>query len=89
VPTIAESGVPGFQWETWAGILAPAKAPRAVIDKLNREITAILAQPDIQQRFIALGAEPAPGTPAAFDKLVASELVRVAELARKAGIKPQ
>jgi tripartite-type tricarboxylate transporter receptor subunit TctC len=89
VPTIAESGVPGFQWETWAGILAPAKTPRHVIDKLNREITAILALADIQQRFLTLGAEPAPGTPQAFDTLIASELVRVAELAKKAGIKPQ
>ena len=89
VPTLAESGVAGFQWETWAGILAPSKTPPAVIAKLNREITAILAMPDIQSRFIALGAEPAPSTPAAFDKLIASELVRVAELARKAGIKAQ
>ncbi len=89
VPTIAESGVPGFQWDTWAGILAPAKTPRGVIDKLNREITAILASADIQQRFVTLGAEPAPSTPQAFDKLIVSELVRVAELAKKAGIKAQ
>ena len=89
VPTIAESGVPGFQWETWAGILAPAKTPRSVIEKLNREITAILALAEIQQRFVTLGAEPAPSTPAGFDALIASELTRVAELAKKAGIKPQ
>jgi tripartite-type tricarboxylate transporter receptor subunit TctC len=89
IPTIAEAGVPGFVWESWAGILAPSKTPRTVIDKLNREITAILKQPDIEQRFLALGTEPAPGTPAGFDKLVASEMTRVLELARKAGIKPQ
>ena len=89
VPTIAESGVPGFQWETWAGILAPAKTPRPVIDKLNREIVRILALPDVQQRLLAMGAEPAPSTPAEFDRLVASELQRVADLARKAGIKAQ
>ena len=89
VPTIAESGVPGFQWETWAGILAPSKTPRAIVNKLNREITGILNMPDIQQRLLALGAEPAPSTPAEFDRLVASELARVSELARKAGIKPQ
>ena len=89
IPTIAEVGVPGFVWESWAGILAPSKTPRAVIDKLNREITAILKQPETEQRFLALGTEPAPGTPAAFDKLVASEMTRVMELARKAGIKPQ
>ena len=89
VPTIAESGVPGFQWETWAGILAPSKAPRAVIEKLNREIVRVLNMPDVQQRFVAMGAEPAPSTPAEFDKLIAAELQRVTELARKAGIKAQ
>ena len=89
LPTIAESGVPGFSWETWAGILAPSKTPRAVIDKLNREIVATLALPDIQNRFITMGSEPAPSTPAAFDKLVDTEITRVLELARKAGIKPQ
>ena len=89
IPTIAEAGVPGFVWESWAGILAPSKTPRPVIDKLNREMTAILKQPEVEQRFLALGTEPAPGTPADFDKLVASEITRVMELARKAGIKPQ
>lgn len=89
LPTIAESGVPGFQWITWAGIYAPSKTPRPIIDKLNREITAVLRMPDVRQRFLALDAEPAPSTPAELDKHVASELVRIAELARKAGIKPQ
>ncbi|MBI4194440.1 MAG: tripartite tricarboxylate transporter substrate binding protein [Betaproteobacteria bacterium] len=89
LPTIAESGVPGFHWETWAGILAPAKTPRAIVNKLNAEITRALALPDVRQRFIGLGAEPAPTTPAEFDKLIAGELLRVAELARNAGIKPQ
>jgi tripartite-type tricarboxylate transporter receptor subunit TctC len=89
LPTIAEAGVPGFLWETWAGILAPAKTPRAIVDKLNREITAAINLPDVQQRFIAMGAEPAPSTPAEFDKLLASELARVSDLAKRAGIRPQ
>jgi tripartite-type tricarboxylate transporter receptor subunit TctC len=88
-PTIAESGVPGYVWETWAGILAPAKTPRPIIDNLNRALTAALGLPDVQQRIAALGADPAPKTPAEFDKLIASEIARVGELARKAGIKPQ
>ena len=50
VPTIAESGVPGFQWETWSGIYAPSKTPRAIVEKLNREITGVLRMPDVQQR---------------------------------------
>jgi len=89
VPTIAESGVPGFLWESWAGLLAPARTPRALVTRLNQEITAILRAPDIQQRFAGLGTEPTPSTPTEFDALIASELTRVAELARKAGIKPQ
>ena len=89
VPTIAEAGLPGFRWETWVGMLAPAKTPRAIVQKLNREITAILRMPDVESRFVEMGAEPAPSTPAEFDKLVASEIARVGELARKAGITPQ
>lgn len=89
VPTIAESGLPGFRWETWVGMLAPAKTPRAIVGKLNREITAILSMPDVQSRFVAMGAVAAPSTPSDFDKLVATEIKRVGELARKAGITPQ
>ena len=89
VPTIAEAGLPGFRWETWVGILAPAKTPRAIVEKLNREITAILSMPDVQSRFVAMGAEAAPSTPADFDRFIASEVTRVGELARRAGITPQ
>ena len=89
VPTIAEAGVPGFVWESWAGILAPSRTPRAIVMKLNREITAILRTPDVEQRFLAMGTEPAPGTPAEFDKMIAAEVPRIREAARQAGIKPQ
>ena len=89
LPTIAESGVPGFQWETWAGIFAPSKTPRAIVEKLNREITAVLRMPDVRERLLAMEAEPAPSTPADLDALVAREIVKIAELARKAGITPQ
>jgi tripartite-type tricarboxylate transporter receptor subunit TctC len=89
IPTIAESGLPGFEWDSWGGIIAPAKTPRAIIGKLNREITRALRLPDIQERMRALGAEPAPSTPEAFDKLIAEQVVAVGALARKAGIRPQ
>jgi tripartite-type tricarboxylate transporter receptor subunit TctC len=89
LPTIAESGVPGFHWETWSGLFAPAKTPRAIIDKLNREITGVLRMPDVRERLLAMETEPAPSTPAELDALVAREISRIAELARKAGIKPQ
>jgi tripartite-type tricarboxylate transporter receptor subunit TctC len=89
VPTIAEAGLTGFEWDSWGGMLAPAKTPRAIINKLNREVTRALTLPDVQQRLISLGAEPMPGTPAQFDKLVAAQLVVTLNLARKAGIKAE
>jgi tripartite-type tricarboxylate transporter receptor subunit TctC len=81
--------VPGFQWETWAGIFAPSKTPRAIIEKLNREMAGVIRMPDVQQRLLAMEAEAAPCTPAELDALVAREIPKIAELARKAGIKPQ
>jgi len=89
VPTLAESGLPGYQWDSWSGLLAPAKTPRAIVDKLNREITRALNQPDIQQRLLSMGAEAAPTTPAEFDKLIAEQVAMTIKLARQAGIKPE
>jgi tripartite-type tricarboxylate transporter receptor subunit TctC len=89
VPTIAESILPGFRWDSWAAILAPAKTPRTIIDRLNAEIVRALNEPDLQQRFRALGAEPIPSTPSQADKFVAEQHAVVMELARKAGIKAQ
>ena len=89
VPTLAESGLPGFRWDSWGAIFAPAKTPRVIIEKLNREMTRALGHPDVQKQMRALGAEPAPTTPAELDKFVADELVVVAKLAKAAGITPQ
>jgi tripartite-type tricarboxylate transporter receptor subunit TctC len=89
VPTLAEAGLPGFRWDSWGAIFVPAKTPRPIINKLNREITAALTQPDVQKQMRALGAEPAPTTPAELDKFVANELAVVAKLAKSAGITPQ
>lgn len=89
IPTIAESGLPGFQFDSWGGLLAPSKTPRAIITKLNREVAAALNNPEIQQRMRSLGAEPAPTTPEAFDKQIVRELAQIGAIARRAGIKPQ
>jgi tripartite-type tricarboxylate transporter receptor subunit TctC len=89
VPTLAESALPGYQWDSWSGLLAPAKTPRAIIDKLNREITNALNQPEVQQRLLAMGAEAAPNKPAEFDKLIAEQVALTIKLARQAGIKPE
>ena len=89
IPTIAESGLPGFRYDSWAALFAPAKTPRAVVNKLNREVARVLKLPDIEQRLLAIGIEPAPTTPAQLDKFVAEQVVAAADLARKAGIKPE
>lgn len=89
IPTIAEAGLPGFRVDSWGAMFAPAKTPRAIITRLNREITAILGQPDIGKRMRALGAEPAPSTPQELDKIVATEHAVVMKLAKAAGLSPQ
>jgi tripartite-type tricarboxylate transporter receptor subunit TctC len=87
VPTIAEAGLPGYRWDTWFGLLAPAKTPRPLINKLNGEITRILNLADVRERWTALGTEPIPSTPAGFDKLVASQIEVLTKLARAANVK--
>jgi tripartite-type tricarboxylate transporter receptor subunit TctC len=66
IPTIAESGYPGFEVNNWYSVMAPADTPRAIIARLNTEINAILAAPDVKERIAGLGAEPAGGTPEQF-----------------------
>lgn len=89
LPTVAESGLPGYRWDFWYGLLAPAKTPRPVVARLNREITGILNQPEVRTRWVALGAEPAPTTPAQFDKLVADDIAALTKLARAGNIKAE
>ncbi len=87
VPTIAEAGVPGYRWDTWFGLLVPAKTPAPIIARLNREITRILNLPDVRQRWTALGTEPIPSTAAEFDRLIARDIADLTKLARAANIK--
>jgi len=89
IPTIAESGLPGFRYDSWGALYAPAKTPRAVIDKLNREVAAALKQPEITQRLHAIGMEPAPGTPAELDRFTAEQLKIALDLGQRAGLKPE
>lgn len=89
VPTIAEAGLPGFRFDAWGAMFAPAKTPRAIIDKLNHEFRRTLALPDIENKMRDLGAEPAPTTPGELDKFIVNELATIAKLAQLAGIMPQ
>ncbi len=89
IPTLAESGLPGFEFESWGGLVAPAQTPRAIIMRLNREVGAALGNPDIQQRMRSLGAEPVATTPEAYDRRIAVEIANIGAIARRAGITPQ
>jgi tripartite-type tricarboxylate transporter receptor subunit TctC len=89
VPTIAEAALPGFRWDSWGAIFAPAKTPRPVVARLNREITAALRHPEVEKTMRSLGAEPAPTTPAELDKFIAADLAKVQQVAKLAGIKPE
>ena len=89
VPTMAESGLPAYQSDSWFGIVAPAKTPRAIVAQLNRDIVRILRDPALAERMLAQGAEPVFGTPEQFLKLQQDEYARIRKLVRDIGIKPQ
>jgi len=89
IPTIAEAALPGFRYDSWAALFAPSKTPRAIINKLNQEVARVLKLADVEQRLLAVGIEPAPGTPAQLDKFVAEQLKQAIALAQRAGIKPE
>lgn len=74
IPTMSESGMPGFAGGTWFGLLAPANTPDAIIDRLNKETRAALASPEIQQRFAELNIIPSGGTPQEFRTFVDGEI---------------
>lgn len=89
IPTIAESGVPGFDANQWYGVLTQAAVPRDIVMKLHSEIVKILARPDVKQRLAADGAEPVGNTPEQFAAHIKSEIARWAPVVRASGAKPE
>jgi len=89
VPTIAEAGVPGYEVLGWNGILVPSATPMPVVEKLNTELRAVLAEPDIRAKLEQQGAEPAPMEQAAFARLIRDDVNKWGELIRAAGIQPE
>jgi len=87
VPTIAEAGVPGYEYTTWYGIFAPAKTPRPLIARLNTEIVKAMETPDIKDRFTALGGDPDPGTPEELRAYMANESAKWAKIIKAANIR--
>jgi len=87
LPTMAEAGVPGFDISTWFGLFAPARTPADVIAKWNGDVVRILQSPDVRERMLAQGAEPAPDSAQDFARFVASELAKYARIVKASGAK--
>jgi tripartite-type tricarboxylate transporter receptor subunit TctC len=87
LPTVAESGVPGYEVTSWNGILAPAGTPSDIVRRLNSELNKIIAAPDIRQRMIDNGFEPVGGTPEKFAEKIHAEILKWAPVVKAASIR--
>ena len=89
VPTIAETGLPGFDYNLWVGLWAPAGTPQDVVDKINADVAKVLAMPDVRERLAPPGAAPRVFTPPHLRKLMGDEMDDAAKVVKAAGIKAQ
>jgi len=88
IPTLAESGLPGFEATSWFALFAPAGLPRETQMKINAETARVLAMPDVKEKLATLGLEAAPGTPDQLATLVQSEMTKWAKVVKESGAKP-
>jgi tripartite-type tricarboxylate transporter receptor subunit TctC len=86
IPTVAESGVKGYEAEQWYGVVAPAGTPAAIVNKLATEIRAIGAQPEVRERFYSQGIEPASASPAEFAAYIKAAVAKYAKVIRDLGL---
>jgi tripartite-type tricarboxylate transporter receptor subunit TctC len=89
IPTVAESGLPGYEAYAWGGMIGPANMPREIVTRLNKEIVATLKQKDVIDRMLADGTVPTPSTPEEFTAYLKAELKKWGEVVKLAGIKPE
>ena len=89
VPTMAEAGLPGFESYNWQGVVAPAGTPREIVERLNREINAILAKPEQREAIAATGSQVAGGTPEEFREFIRVETAKWARVVKDANIQPE
>jgi tripartite-type tricarboxylate transporter receptor subunit TctC len=87
IPTVAESGVPGYEVTTAYGVAAPAKTPRPIIERLHADAVRALNSPDVQERLKNLGADPVGNTPEQYTAFMQNEIAKWAKVIRAAGIK--
>lgn len=89
IPSFESLGMKGYDWNAWSGLLAPAKTPSAVIDRIHAEVARAMKRADVREKMAAVGADTEPTTPAAFTRLIASQIELTTSLAKRAGIRPQ
>lgn len=89
LPTVAESGLPGFDVTAWFGIFAPARTPEAIVERLNAEFVKILAMPDVRQTLANHGVQPGGGTPESLGRFLVSEVDKWGKVIREAGIRAE
>src|SRR5690606_15657984 len=85
VPTLAESGYPNFSFSTWQAIVGPAGMPKAVVERLNREIVKAMSTPEMKARFLSFGTDAETSTPEALGKFLAAEVAKIDKIARSVG----
>ncbi|MGH6682638.1 MAG: tripartite tricarboxylate transporter substrate binding protein [Pseudolabrys sp.] len=86
VPTVAESGLPGYESTGWFGLLAPARTPPEIVSKLNKAVVAIMAMPDVIDHMAKLGAEPEPQTPGQFGRYINADVAKWSKLVKEENI---
>ena len=89
LPTVAESGLPGYEAVGWFGLLAPAATPKPIVAKLSHDANRVLSERDVCERMQALGAEPAGNTPEDFARFIRADQAKWSKLMKEAGIKPE
>jgi tripartite-type tricarboxylate transporter receptor subunit TctC len=89
VPTVAESGYPGFEYSNWNALFAPAKTPAARVKRMNEIIARILSEPEVANKLSAQGADPAPGTPDDLARYMKADDARWKKVIRRAGLRPE
>ncbi len=86
IPTVAESGLPGYAFESWFGVLAPAGTPKEIVTALNGEIAKALGTPAVRERLLVQGAEPRTSTPQEFERYIKAEIAKLAPVVRQSGV---
>lgn len=87
IPTFAESGAPGFDMNSWVGVVAPAKTPAAIVQRMNAELGAALNDPGVREKLEVAGITPVPGTPESFGEVIRKELAAYGPVVKAAGIR--